>query len=304
LAETKSKESGSHAGIDFDLQDARGIEKHWIVAIENSTVVWVEDIIQDKAGKEASVLLESESQPGIYYLYNHLNNKNTEVKIGQKLQMGEPIGTIWGDEIWGHLTFSVIKSDSVPIIKNCCDNVVNCFPQIFELYFKQTSTFAKYFSKGRIFFGKACSQNGNQKNASTFEEYSGKGWILGKWNTADKVDFVSKGTEGNVRLRKTLFAGSPAECTNPNNWYDYEINVHNGTYRIRAKVGDIVLPTWQKISFENVEAGILIRGPGEFAWTSEKVVKVKDGNLTIRIFVDEKNEKPAGISEIVFQRAD
>jgi len=303
-SEIKSKESGSHSGVDFDLSDARGIEKHWIVAIENSTVIWVEDKIQDKAGKEASVLLESESQPGIYYLYNHLNNKNTEVKKGQKLQLGEPIGTIWGDEIWGHLTFSVIKSDTIPTIKSCGDNVVNCFPQIFELYFKQTSAIPKHFLKGRIFFGKARSQNGNQKNASAFEEYTGKGWLIGKWNTADKVDFVSKGTEGNVRLRKTLFAGSPAECTNPNNWYDYEINVHNGTYRIRVKVGDIGLPTWQKITFENVEVGLITRGTGEFVWTSERVVKVNDGKLTIRIFVDEKNEKPAGISEIVFQRAD
>jgi hypothetical protein len=303
-AETKSKETSSHSGIDFDLSDARGIEKHWIVAIENSTVVWVEVKNQDKAGKEACVLLESESQPGIYYLYKHLNNKNTEVKMGQKLQMGEPIGTIWGDEIWGHLTFSVIKSDTVPAIQNSNFNAINCFPQIFELYFKQTSAYLKYFSKGRIFFGKNRSQNGNQKNVSAFEEYSGKGWKLGKWNTADKVDFVSKGTDGNARLRKTLFSGSAAECTNPNNWYDYEINAHNGVYRIRAKVGDIALPTWQKVTFENVETGVLIKGPGEFAWTSEKVVKVNDGRLTIRIFVDENNEKPAGISEIVFQRAD
>jgi len=302
-AETKSKEPGSHSGIDFDLSDARGNEKHWIVAVENSTVVWIEDKNLDKAGKEACVLLESDSQPGIYYLYKHLNNKNIEVKMGQKLQMGEPIGTIWGDEIWGHLTFSVIKSDTIPAIQKQNDNAINCFPQIFELYFKQTFAYSKYYSKGRIFFGKNRSQNGNQKNVSAFEEYSGKGWILGKWNTTDKVDFISKGTEGNVRLRKTLFAGSAAECTNPTNWYEYVINVHNGVYRIRAKVGDIALSTWQKITFENVEAGVIAKGIGEFVWTSEKVVKVNDGKLNIRIFVDENNEKPAGISEIVFQKA-
>jgi len=303
LSETKSKESGSHVGIDFDLSDARGIEKHWIVAIENSTVVWVEDKNLDKAGKEAWVLLESESQPGIYYLYKHLNNNYTKLKSGQKMQMGEPIGTIWGDEIWGHLTFSVIKSDTIPSINNCDDNVVNCFPQIFELYFKQTSEFPKYFSKGRIFFGKIRSQNGDQKNASAFEEYSGKGWILGKWNVADKVDCASKGTMSNVRLGKTLFSGSSAVCINPSNWFDYEINVPVGVYRIRAKVGDVTLQTWQKVVFENVEAGVFTGGIGEFVWTSEKVVKVNDGKLTIRIFVDTNNEKPAGISEIVFQRA-
>jgi hypothetical protein len=77
---------------------------------------------------------------------------------------GEIIGTIWGDEIWGHLTFSVIKSDTIPAMVDCPKNVVNCFPQIFELYFKNLAGFPKSFSKGRIFFGKNRSQNGNQKN--------------------------------------------------------------------------------------------------------------------------------------------
>ncbi len=303
LLEVKKKGFDTDAGIDFDLQDARGIEKHWIVAIENSQVVWVEDKNIDKAGKEAAVLLESESQRGIYYLYKHLLNKNIEVKKGQKLMKGEPIGTIWGDESWGHLSFSVIKSDSIPSFQNCEQNIVNCFPQIFELYFKQTTAFPKYFSKGRIFFGKISSQNGNQKNTSAYEMYSGKGWDLGKWNTADKVDNVSKSSEGNVRLGKKLFEGTVAECTNPTDFYEFQINVHNGVYRIRAKMGDVNLPTWQKISFENIEAGIISNEKGGFNWTSEKVVKVNDGNLTIRIFVDPTNEKPAGISEIVFQRA-
>ncbi len=303
LAEKKIKGYDTNSGIDFDLQDARGIEKHWIVAIENSSVVWIEDKNIDKAGKEAVVLLESESQPGIYYLYQHLYNKKIEVKKGQKLMRGEPIGTIWGDENWGHLTFSVIKSDSIPTPENCTQNIVNCFPQLFELYFKQTTAFPKYFSKGRIFFGKISSQNGNQKNTSAYENYSGKGWDLGKWNTADKVEYATKGADGNVRLAKKLFEGTAAECTNPKDFYDYEINVQNGVYRIRAKMGDISLPTWQKIAFEGIDSGIIVNEKAGFSWTSEKVVKVKDGKLTVRIFIDPTNEKPAGISEIVFQRA-
>ena len=302
-AERKLKGNTSNDGIDFDLHDARGIEKHWIVAIENSTVVWVEDNNHDKTGKEACVLLESASQPGIFYVYKHLNNKKTVVKKGQKLLRGEPIGTIWGDEIWGHLTFSVIKSDTVPSFQDCSNNVVNCFPQIFELYYKQSTGFPKSFSKGRIFFGKNRSQNGNQKNTIEFETYSGKGWILGEWNTANKLDWVAKGNEGNTRLGKKLFEGSGAECTNPNNWYDYEINVQNGAYRIRAKVGDLILPTWQKIDFEGINAGTFLLSEGEQKWTSERIVRVNDRKLTVRIFVDENNEKLAGISEIVFQRA-
>ena len=301
--ERKLKGNTSNEGIDFDLHDARGIEKHWVVAIENSTVIWVEDNNQDKAGKEACVLLESSSQPGIFYVYKHLNNKKTVVKKGQKLVSGEPIGTIWGDEIWGHLTFSVIKSDTIPSFQDCSNNVVNCFPQIFELYFKQSSGFPKSFSKGRIFFGKIRSQNGNQKNTIEFEEYSGKGWILGEWNTANKLDWVAKGNEGNTRLGKKLFEDSAAECTNPNNWYDYEINVQNGAYRIRAKVGDLLLPTWQKIDFEGINAGTFSLSEGEQKWTSERIVRVNDRKLTIRIYVDENNEKMAGIGEVVFQRA-
>ncbi len=305
MNKTEGKTPGcdTNTGVDFDLQDARGIDKHWIIAIENGTVVWIEDKNIDKSGKEAMVLLESESQPGIYYLYKHLHNRNIEVKEGQKLMRGEPIGTIWGDETWGHLTFSVIKSDSIPTSESCERNVINCFPQIFELYFKQTGAFSKNFSKGRIFFGKISSQNGNQKNTSAFENYSGKGWILGRWNTADKVDYAHKGLEGNVRLSKRLFEGTAAECLNPNNFYEFEMNVQNGVYRIRAKMGDFSLSTWQKIAFEDIEAGIMSNEKGFFNWTSEKVVKVKDGKLTIRIYVDPTNEKPAGISEIVFQRA-
>ena len=301
--EKKKKGYDTNSGIDFDLQDARGIEKHWIVALENSTVVWSEDKNNDKTGREASVLLESELQPGIYYLYQHLNNKKIEVKKGQKLMRGEPIGTIWGDETWGHLTFSVIKTDSIPSPENCNQNVLNCFPQMFELYFKRTTAFPKSFSKGRFFFGKPSSQNGNQKNTSALEDYSGKGWILGKWNTADKVDYMTKGLEGNVRLKKKLFEGTNLECTNPEDFYDFQINVLNGVYRIRAKMGDISLPTWQKVVFENVDAGIVSIEKNGFNWTSEKVVKVNDGNLTIRIFVDPTNKMLSGISEIVFQRA-
>jgi hypothetical protein len=303
LEERKMKGYDSHAGIDFDLNDARGIEKHWLVAIENSVVAWIEDENLDRFGREACVLLESESQPGIYYLYKHLNNRKLKIKKGQKLLKGEPSGTVWGDEVWGNLHFAVIKSQKVPTRDECNSNLLNCFPQIFELYYNQPAGHSKYYSKGWIFFGKNRSQNGNQKNAAAFENYSGKGWNLGKWNVADKVDYASKGSEGNVRLRKKLFKGYAGECTNPNDWYDYEINVPNGVYRIRARIGDVILPSWQKLEFENIEAGVYSNKPGEYKWTSEKVVKVLDSKLTVRIYVDANNEKPAGISEIVFQQA-
>lgn len=293
----------SHEGIDIDLHDARFLEKHWIVAIENSTVIWVEDKNIGDQGKEADVLLESESTPGIYYVYSHLYNKNLEVKKGQKLNRGELIGTIWGDSIWGHLQLDVVKSDTTPTYQNKYFNSVNFFPQLFELYHHQSISFSKSFSKGSINFGKLRSLNGNCKNTTAFEEFTGKGWVLDKWNKPDKVEWVLKGEEGNARLKKTLFLNEPAQSTNPENWYDYQINVQNGVYRVRAKVGDLFLPTWQKISFEGILAATYNLKAGELKWTNEKVVKVSDRKLTIRIYVDEKDEKYAGLSEIVFQRA-
>lgn len=293
----------SHPGIDFDLNDAIGIEKHWIVALENSTVVWVENEKLGESKMAACVLLESNSQPGIYYVYNYLYNKNVLVKKGDNLIRGELIGTIWGDDIWGHLHFSVVKSDTVPSYNSKYFNAVNCFPQLYELYFGHTYNFNRKFTKGKIVFGRRSNINGNNKNVLAFEEYSGKGWKLGDWNSADRVEWVMKGTNGNARLWKKLFCGEKAECENPANYYEYEINVRNGVYRIRANVGDLELPTWQKVQFEGVTVATYSLAAGELKWTSEKVVKINDGKLTVRICVDEANKKAAGICEIVFQKA-
>jgi hypothetical protein len=273
-----------------------------LLAIENSTVAWVKDDLGDDE-QQACILLQSKSQPTIFYIYNHLFKKNVLVKGGHELVRGEPIGTIWGDSEWGHLQFAVIQSDTVPGYSDSFSNVVNGFPQLYELYFQEGSNYIKTFSKGRIYFGRSRWKNGNQKNVAEWEPYAGKGWQFGRWNTADKVDWVSKGEKGNARLKKVLFENSPAEVQNPKNFYEYEINVRNGTYRIRAELGDLYLPSWQKVSFERVDAGEFSLEAGQSTWTSEHVVNVKDGTLTVRIYIDEKNQKVAGLSQIVFQRA-
>lgn len=293
----------SHEGIDFDMHDARGIEKHWLVAMENSRVIWVEDKNLDEAGKEACVLLESDSQPGIYYVYEHLYNKNIVVREGQKLHRGEPLGTIWGDQVWGHLHLAVVKSDTVPSYKNRYVNCINFFPQMFELYFSNSFNYHRTFSKGRIGFGQLRTVNGNQKNVDAFENYSGKGWILGDWNAADKVEWVLKEGDGNARLKKNLFVNSNAECVNPQDCFEYEINVNNGVYRIRAKTGDVELPSWQKIEFEGIHGAEFSQLPGEMKWTPEIIVRVNDGKLTVRIYIDKKSKRVSGLSEIVFQQA-
>jgi hypothetical protein len=292
----------SYPGIGFNLHDARGRKKHWLVAVENSRVIWVENRGEGD-GNQACVLLESESQPGIYYVYNRLFTKNVAVKKGQKLFRGDAIGTAWGDESWGHLQFVVIHSKSEPTFEECFNNSVNVFPHLFGLYFQQGRFMARTFTRGKIVFGNPRALSGNQLNTHEFENYSGKGWITGKWNPAGKVEWVAKGNEGNVRLKKVLFEDTPAQTGNPEDYFEYQITVRNGTYRIRAKVGDVYLPTWQKIEFEGVTAATKSLEAGEFDWTGERIVKVTDGSLTVRIYIDHENKLAAGLSEIVFQQA-
>lgn len=301
IAENSLPEVSS--GIGIDLHDARGIERHWILAMENSTVVWTKDKNIGKLGKEASVLLQSDSNPTIFYLYEHLYNRKTDVKKGDKLMRGEAIGTIWGDEKWGHLHLSVLKSDTIPSYENRNANAVNYFSHLYELYFKQTFNYSKRFSKGIIHFGQPSNLHGNKKNLIAFEEYVGKGWKMGNWNTMERVSSVDKDSEGNARLRKKLWEKGGKAIVNPRNYYEYELNVQNGVYRIRAKMGDLLLPSWQKVEFEGIEAATYSLEAGEQKWTSEKVVRVKDRKLTVRIYIDETNRKVAGISQIVFQKS-
>jgi len=291
----------SYEGIGIDLHDARGIEKHWLVSIEDCRVAKVVKNGLNEGGDDACVLLESQQQSGIYYIYNHLYSKNLLVKEGRTIIRGELIGTAWGDEGWGHIQFAIVKSDTVPPLESYFYNVINGFPQVYSLYFGETFNYSRTFTRGRIVFGKPAHLNGNRKNNLAFEDYTGKGWRTGRWNTADKVETVTKGNKGNVRLKKILFEGTPAEFKNPYDYYDYEINIRNGVYRIRAEVGDLYLQSWQKIEFEGVTALTTSLGSGEFEWTTERVVKVKDGRLTVRIYVDKQNLKPAGLREVVFQ---
>lgn len=292
-----------HPGINFDLNDARGLEKHWLLAIENSKVVWVDDKNPDDSGTRASVLLQSEENPKIYYLYENLYRRNLEVRNGQAVRRGEPVGTAWGEGNWCHFQFSVLFSEIVPDYKNRHSNVLNFFPQLYELYYGQAFNPYKSFSKGRIFFNQGNPENGNEKNLSEFEDYLGKGWVFESFNPAGRVEGTANGTKGNARLTSELFAGTGLEYRNSTGFFKYEINVPNGVYRIRARVGDSSSASWQKVSFEGIAAGIIAGDVGEFSWTGEKIVRITDRRLTICIFTDPENKKPAGITEIVFQRA-
>jgi hypothetical protein len=286
-------------GVGIDVRDTRSMEKHLIAAMENGRVVWIETAATPV--QEAAVCIESESSPGFYYIYEHLSLKSLAVKRNQRIIKGDGVGFASGAGTWGHFRLGVVRSDTVPAYSARYRNTVNFYPQLLDLYYGRQPLYSNSFTKGQIYFGRPENIQGNVKNISAIEEHHGMGWKLGRWNAAAMVECVTGRRTGNARLRKTLFRGQPGECTNPNDWYEYEINVRNGIYRIRALVGDIFEKSWQKVEFEGINAGTFQCEPGEMEWTSERIVKVEDGKLTVKIYTS--GTMTAGLSEIVFQQA-
>jgi hypothetical protein len=288
-------------GAGLDLINGRGSSKFGILAMESGRVAWIDTKSGSSGQPTATLCLASNSNPGIYYIYSKLYSKYLFVKQNQEVERGDEIAYIWGDGLWEHLQLGIVYSDTVPTIKHWSNNMINFFPQLMELYYGRQPSGGQFFSRGQLSFGLPTGVKGNIKNASAYESYQGTGWKLGMWNTADKVEWASNKSTGNVRLAKTLFEGQSAQCTNPDNSYDYEIDVKNGIYRIRASLGDCYVQTWQKVEFEGVTAGTYQINPGLFTWTPERTVRVKDGRLTVRIYLGDQNQK-AGISSIVFQQ--
>jgi hypothetical protein len=290
-----------YPGLGIDLINGRGSSKFGILAIESGRIAWIDTKSGSSGQPTATLCLASNSNPGVYYVYRRLYSKYIFVKQNQQVERGDELAYVWGDGLWEHLQLGIVYSDSVPAIKHWSNNMINFFPQLMDMYYGRQPAGGQFFTRGQIYFGAPTGAKGNIKNASAYESYQGTGWKLGMWNTADKVEWVSNKVTGNVRLSKTLFEGQTAQCTNPDNWYDYEIDVKNGIYRIRASIGDCFLLTWQKVEFEGVTGGTYQVNPGLFTWTPERTVRVKDGRLTVRIYLGDKNQK-AGISGIVFQQ--
>ena len=76
VKETKQNEN---FGVDFCLQDAVETDKHLILAIENTRVIKITESKSSGAGKGSNVLLQSESQPEIFYLYRQLQEHDLPV---------------------------------------------------------------------------------------------------------------------------------------------------------------------------------------------------------------------------------
>jgi hypothetical protein len=289
-----------HEGIDLDMHNARGGEQHAVVAVEDAVMRWVE---REQTGQdEACALLESLAEPGTYYVYQHLHRGAVFVSPGQRIRRGQKLGYIWGDNVWGHLHFAVVGYGPVPPYAERYRFLLNAFPQMYELWHGDLTPRPRLWTAGEFLFNRHRATNGNRKYLSEYGGLAGYGWLLGAWNVAGKVDSRARDDALNARLSGVLWPGTPAECTNPDPHYDFEVAVPRGQYRVKALLGDRDVASWQKCWFEGTEAGAFDLAAGQFAWTDERVVLVSDGRLTVRIELREG--LPAGLGELHFARAE
>lgn len=285
----------SHEGIDFDMHEARGKQVHPLIAFESGRIIWVTHPTLD----EGCILIESESDPGIYYVYKHVNNEYIYVKNGEKVKKGDLLGYIWGDHSWGHLHFSVVKPDSFPFYETRYENILSFFPQMYELWYGDLEYHTPVYEKKQFTFGRPYYTIQNKKGDSEYDDIIGYGWKLGNWCTAANVEVFSYKDMGNIRLCKILWGGSAAWAENPQNYYKFEVNVKNGLYKVMARVGDCLLPSWQKVKIEDHDAGQYSLYEGEYTWTPELTVAVTDEKLTLTIFLLDQYTC-AGISDFKF----
>lgn len=289
----------SHEGTDINLNRARGKEIDAIVAVEDGIVHWK----ADGNPNESCLFIESSSSPGVYYIYQHLNRKTVSLKEGDRVKKRQFLAYIWGDWKWGHLHFAVKGQEGVPDYENRYTALLNCFPQLYELWHGALEPHTQVRTTGHYHFAKPYWLYDNEQALNGYDEILGYGWNLGSWCTAYTVE-TSAANEGNspdqsAVLRKTIHKSTGMSATNPNNFYDFEVKVSEGEYRVNVKTGNMYGPTWQRIEIEDVDAGTIELEAGELKWTGEKRVKVSDGKLTIRIYLkDDVTE--AGIFDIYF----
>lgn len=119
----------SHQGLDINMNEARGKRIHALVAIEDGIVHWK----ADGDTHQTCLLIESKSS-GVYYIYQHLNRETVFLKGGDQVNKGQFLGYIWGDGRWGHLHFAIKGSKGVPEYKQRYIALLNCFPQLYELW--------------------------------------------------------------------------------------------------------------------------------------------------------------------------
>ena len=296
----------SHEGVDLDLHDARGIEKHPIVAVEDARVAWVQDYREGEDNpdhREACVCLQSEREPQIWYIYTHLYNRTVTVRAGDRVTRGQVLGTIWGDGLWGHLHFSVVHRSEAPPFPDRYRCALNCWPGLYELWNGSLNPAPVRRTHYDLRFGRVKGLSGNYKLADAYAPVRGIGWLIDDWCTAGRVETYPSGEEeGYACLRRTLFRGTPAEATNPADAYTFVVDVEPGQYEVRAQVGDCYNPSWQRVEINGTDAGTFGLAKGETAWTEPHHVEAAQNRLHIRLHLGDETTH-AGLCRLIFDRA-
>lgn len=296
----------SHEGVDLDLHDARGIEKHPLVAVEDARVAWVcdyRDLHDNPEQREACLCLHSAHEPQVWYVYTHLHNRTVTVKAGDRVARGQVLGHIWGDNKWGHLHFSVVHRTEEPPYPDRYRSLLNCWPQLYELWHGSLDARPARRTRDDLRFGRIKGPSGNFQLADAYAPVRGLGWLIGDWCIAGRVEAHPFGhEEGYACLRKTLFAGTPAEATNPEDMYTFAVDVEPGQYEVKAQVGDWYNPSWQRVEFNSVDAGTYDLAKGQTTWTPPCRVDAGQGQLLVRLHLHDQTSI-AGLCRFVFERA-
>ena len=288
----------SHEGMDISLHQFRGKKQSPVVAIEDGTITLAVDSTIT-GSKDGCITLRSSSDSTIYYIYRHTLPTTHQVKVGDEVNKGQILSHIWGDNRWGHLHFAVVKREDMPDYEDRYTSTIGFFPQMFELYNGSLELKTKLFTEGNFEFGQFRWLCDNSQKLDAFNTNVGFGWNLGRWSKTGKVERVRSAKGGNARLWKTLHQGTPAASTNPENFYEFSIQVENGLYQVDLVIGDLELPTAQIVMIENKNLGIYRLLPGDFKPLSQESISVEDNLLTIRLELVDPNIC-AGISQLSF----
>ncbi|GEM_PF-286592 len=292
----------SHEGADLNMHEARGQELHGLQAVEDGTIRWA---TPTGSANEACLLIESAAQPGIYYVYQHLNVAKLRVQTGDTVTRGQLLGFIWGDWQWGHLHFSVVAKGPAPDYAGRYRYLLNTFPQLYELWHGSIDPVAPPITSGQFRFAEIYYLCEGRRRLHAYTDTIGYGWLLGDWCAAGKVDFRQPSGQANqsAQLRKVIHTQTGSPATNPNDWYDFEVRVENGNYLVSAEVGDAYSATAQRVEFEGEDAGSYELASGQLQWTSALTVPVSDGRLTVRIHLQNASTS-AGLRNLHFQKVE
>ncbi len=290
----------AHEGIDFDMHDGRGIEKHPVVAVEDGDVEWA---LRELGGdqNEGSVLIRSASQPNIYYVYKHLYSKLMFVNDGDTVRKGDTIGYIWGDGIWGHLHFSIVFRDTTPAYHDRYTNSINMFPQMYELWTGSSQGTHLPRTEGSFDFGRIKGESGNIRYNLAYSPVLGYGWEIDDWCPAEVLEAIPyESDKGFIFLKKTSHEGSRAEAVNPRDHFEFVVDVEDGVYAVSLLVGDYYNESYQRVEVQGTDFGTFDLEEAVVEWTDEKQVSVEGGKLRVRIYY--KEDRGAALCHLKFAR--